>query len=76
MRFYRKKIAKFGTSEALPESKFVEKIVNLPMCNCDRQIFVEENFDPSQEDTLGQKPTFYPKITKNLIIETCEFCEK
>ena len=26
--------------------------------------------------TLGQKPTFYPEITKNLIFEKCEFCEK
>ena len=52
VRFYRKNVAKLGTSEALPESKFVEKIVNLPMCNCDRQIFVEENFDPSQEDNF------------------------
>ena len=28
--------------------------------------------------TLGQKPkpTFYPEITKNLLFEKCEFCEK
>ena len=26
--------------------------------------------------TLGQKSTFYPEITKNLIFEKCEFCEK
>ena len=26
--------------------------------------------------TLGQKPTFYPEITKNLMFEKCEFCEK
>ena len=23
--------------------------------------------------TLGQKPTFYPEITKNLMFEKCEF---
>ena len=26
--------------------------------------------------TLGQKPTFYPEIPKNLMFEKCEFCEK
>ena len=26
--------------------------------------------------TLGQKSTFYPEITKNLMCENCEFCEK
>ena len=26
--------------------------------------------------TLGQKATFYPEITKNLMFEKCEFCEK
>ena len=26
--------------------------------------------------TLGQKPTFYPEITENLMFEKCEFCEK
>ena len=26
--------------------------------------------------TLGQKSTFYPEITKNLMFEKCEFCEK
>ena len=26
--------------------------------------------------TLGQKPPFYPEITKNLIFEKCEFCVK
>ena len=26
--------------------------------------------------TLGQKRTFYPEITKNLMFEKCEFCEK
>ena len=26
--------------------------------------------------TLGQKPTFCPGITKNLVFEKCEFCEK
>ena len=26
--------------------------------------------------TLGQKPTFYPEITKKLMFEKCEFCEK
>ena len=26
--------------------------------------------------TLGQKATFYPKITKNLMFEKCEFYEK
>ena len=26
--------------------------------------------------TLGQKPTFYPEISKNLMFEKCEFCEK
>ena len=26
--------------------------------------------------TLGQKPTFYPEITKNLMFTKCEFCEK
>ena len=26
--------------------------------------------------TLGQKTTFYPEITKNLMFEKCEFCEK
>ena len=26
--------------------------------------------------TLGQNPTFYPKITKNLMLKKCEFCEK
>ena len=26
--------------------------------------------------TLGQKPTFYPEITKNLMFEKYEFCEK
>ena len=25
--------------------------------------------------TLGQKPTFYPEITKILMFEKCEFCE-
>ena len=28
------------------------------------------------ESTLGQKPTFYPEITQNLMFEKCEFCEK
>ena len=28
------------------------------------------------KSTLGQKPTFYPEITKNLMFEKCEFCEK
>ena len=32
------------------------------------------NCDP--ELTLGQKPTLYPEITKNLMLEKCEFCEK
>ena len=27
-------------------------------------------------NTLGQKPTFYPEFTKNLMFEKCEFCEK
>ena len=26
--------------------------------------------------TLGQKSPFYPEITKNLMFEKCEFCEK
>ena len=26
--------------------------------------------------TLGQKPAFYPEITKNLMFEKCGFCEK
>jgi len=26
--------------------------------------------------TLGQKPTFYSEITKNLMFQKCEFCEK
>ena len=26
--------------------------------------------------TLGEKPTFYPEITKNLMLEKCDFCEK
>ena len=26
--------------------------------------------------TLGQKATFCPEITKNLMFEECEFCEK
>ena len=26
--------------------------------------------------TLGQKPTFYLEIHKNLMFEKCEFCEK
>ena len=26
--------------------------------------------------TLGEKPTFYPEITKNLMLEKCEFCGK
>ena len=26
--------------------------------------------------TLGQKPTFYPEITMNLMLQKCEFCEK
>ena len=26
--------------------------------------------------TLGQNPTLYPEITKNLMFEKCEFCEK
>ena len=26
--------------------------------------------------TLGQNQTFYPEITKNLMFENCEFCEK
>ena len=26
--------------------------------------------------TVGQKATFYPEITKNLMFEKCEFCEK
>ena len=26
--------------------------------------------------TLGQKSTFYPEITKNLMFEKCELCEK
>ena len=26
--------------------------------------------------TLGQKPTFNPEITKNLMFEKCELCEK
>ena len=31
--------------------------------------------DSSQPFTLGQKPTFYPKIPKNLILEKCDLCE-
>ena len=27
-------------------------------------------------NTLGQKSTFYPEITQNLVFENCEFCEK
>ena len=27
-------------------------------------------------NTLGQKPTLYPEITKNLMFEKCEFREK
>jgi len=30
----------------------------------------------SWQATLGQKPTFCPEITKNLMFEKCEFCEK
>ena len=26
--------------------------------------------------TLGQKPSFYPEISKNLMFENCGFCEK
>ena len=26
--------------------------------------------------TLGQKPTFYPEIIKDLMFEKCEFCGK
>ena len=29
-----------------------------------------------QKVTLGQNPTFYPEITKNLMVEKCEFCGK
>ena len=32
--------------------------------------------NPRKRLTLGQKPTFYPDITKNLMIEKCEFWEK
>ena len=28
------------------------------------------------ENTLGQNPTFYPKIPWNLMFEKCEFCKK
>ena len=35
---------------------------------------VEENI--SKKRTLRQKPTFYPEITKILMFEKCEFCEK
>ena len=34
---------------------------------------VEENI--SKKRTLRQKPTFYPEIIKNLMIEKCEFYE-
>ena len=30
----------------------------------------------TQKNTLGQKPTFYPEITKHLMFEKCKFCEK
>ena len=30
----------------------------------------------SSSYTVGKKPTFYPKITKTLMFEKCEFCEK
>ena len=31
---------------------------------------------PILHTTLGQKSTFYPEITKNLMFEKCEFCKK
>ena len=34
------------------------------------------NFLHSLKDTLGKIQLFYPEITKNLMIEKCEFCEK
>ena len=34
------------------------------------------NFGKSEQGTLGQNPTFYPEITKNLMFEKCDFCEK
>ena len=49
-----------GTSNFLP---------NLVFCH-------HHSFPIRVLTTLGQKPTFYPEITKNLMFGKCEFCQK
>ena len=39
-------------------------------------ITAEIEMENVSKATLRQKPTFYPEITKNLVLEKCEFCEK
>ena len=36
-------------------------------------VFENENYFETQFFTLGQKPTFYPEITKNLMFENVNF---